>query len=98
MKEDVQWGMRLFDSLDTTIEQVIADIGRQFGTSRSEARTCVYVDGLAAIKATVITSEIEGWYAESVVFEYQGVIFEISNGAVRDERFRAFYASFRLNR
>jgi hypothetical protein len=98
MREDVQWGVRLFDSSDTTIEQVISDVGRQFGSDRTEARECVYLDGMAAIKVIVTTSQIEDWYSESIVFEYQGTILEIGNGAVRDERFEAFYTSFHLNR
>ncbi len=98
MGEDVQWGVRSFDSSDVTIEQVISDIGRQFVSDRTEVRGCVYVDGIAAIKVIVTSSQIEDWYAESIVFEHQGTIFEIGNGAVRDERFQAFYDSFRLNR
>ena len=44
------------------------------------------------------TSEFKDWYAEAVVLEHQGTIFEISNGAVRDERLQALYASFHLNK
>jgi hypothetical protein len=98
MGEDVQWGVRFFDSSDVTIEQVIDDIGRQFVPDRTEVRGCIYVDGMAAIKVLVTTSQIEDWYSESIVFEHQGTIYEIGNGAVDDERFQAFYGGFRLNR
>jgi hypothetical protein len=98
MGEDVQWGVRFFDSSDTTVEQVISDVGRQFGSGRTEARECVYVGDIAAIKLIVTASQIEDWHAESVVFEHQGTVFEITNGAVDDGRFQAFYDSFRLNR
>jgi hypothetical protein len=98
MGEDVQWGVRFFDSSDTTIEQVISDVGRQFVSDRTEVRECVYVDGIAAIKVIVTTSQIEDWYSESIVFEHQGTIFEIGNGAVRDDRFEPFYTSFHPDR
>ena len=98
MGEDVQWGVRFFESSDTTIEQVIGDFGRQFGSDRREARECVYLDNIAAIKVIVTTSQIDDWYSESIVFEHQGTIFEIGNGAVQDDRFEAFYMSFHLNK
>jgi hypothetical protein len=98
MGEDVQWGVWFLDSSDTTIERVIGDIGRQFGSDRAEVRECIALDGKAVIKVLVTTSQIEGWHSESIVFEHQGTIFEIDNGAVQDERFEAFYASFRLER
>lgn len=98
MGEDVQWGVRFFDNSGTTVEQVISDIGCQFWPDRTEVRECVYFDSIAAIKVIVTTSQIEDWYSESVVFEYEGIIFEIGNGAVRDDRFEAFYTSFHLER
>jgi hypothetical protein len=97
MGEDVQWGVRFFDSSDTTIEKVISDVGRQFGSDRTEARECVYLDGTAAIKVIVTTSQIDDWYSETIVFEHQGTIFQIGNGAVLDNRFEAFYTSFHLD-
>jgi hypothetical protein len=97
MGEDVQWGVRFFDSSDTTIEQVIGDVGRQFGSDRTETRECVYLDKIAAIKVIVTTSQNDDWYSESIVFEHQGIIFQIGNGAVLDNRFEAFYTSFHLD-
>jgi hypothetical protein len=46
----------------------------------------------------VTTSQIEVWYSESVIFEHQGTIYDIGNGAVDDDRFQVFYDGFRLNR
>jgi len=53
---------------------------------------------MAAIKVIVTTSQNDDWYSESIVFEHQGTIFEIGNGAVLDNRFDAFYTSFHLNK
>ena len=96
LREDVLWEVRLSDSSDTTIEQLIDDVGRQFGSDRIETRECIRTDGLTGLKATVTTSKIVDWYAELVIFEGAGLLFTISNGAVRDERFEPFYRSFHL--
>jgi len=88
--------VRFFDSTDTTIERLIGDIGHQLESDRTEVRECVYLDGTAAIKVTVTTGQLEDWYSESIIFEHQGTIFEIGNGAVRDDRFEAFTSSFHL--
>jgi hypothetical protein len=96
MGEDVQWGVHFVDNSDTTIEELIRDIGQQFGADRTEVRECVYLDGTAAIKVSVTTTRLEDWYSESIFLEHQGTIYRIGNGAVRDDLFEAFYGSFHL--
>ncbi len=96
MGEDVLWGIRFFDAASTTVSQVVDNIGHQFKSSRTETRECIYFNEIVALKVTVTTSQVEGWYAESIIFEHRGTIFQISNGARRDDRFETFYNSFHL--
>jgi hypothetical protein len=96
MREDVLWGIWFFDGSSTTVSQVIDNIGHQFRSSRIETRECIYFSEIVALKVIVTTSQIEDWYAESIILEHRGTIFQISNGARQDDRFETFYNSFRV--
>ena len=94
MGEDLLWSVHFFDASDKVIEDIIDDIGHQLGSDRSEPRECMSLNGVLEIRVTVTTSKIEEWHSESVIFEHRGDIIKIGNGAVRDDRFEAFCASF----
>ena len=96
MGEDVLWGVWFFDGASTTVSQIIDSIGQQFTAGRTETRECITFGQTVALKVIVTTSQIEDWIAESIILEHRGTIFEISNGAKRDDRFETFYHSFQL--
>ena len=96
LREDVRWAIRTYSSQDQTIEEVIAEIGQQFGSHRTETRQQVNINGLPALEVVVTTSKIPDWHAVSIILDYEGTVLQISNGAVRDDRFEAFYTSFKL--
>ena len=96
IKEDYIWAISSFKTNEKSIEELIADIGDQFELNRAEKREAVQIGKLPATKVTVTTSEVPGWQAENIFIETNGMIYQLSNGAVPDEKFETFYKSFNL--
>lgn len=92
MGEDVLWGMQIYKSSDTTVDKLIADIGKQF-TDRKVEKEKISVNGLAATKVLVTTATIPEWYSETVIITKDKTIYSIGNGAVKDDKFQTFYKS-----
>ena len=96
MFEDVLWGINVFEQGEKTVEEIIANMGKQFETGRSETIENLEVNGLPAIKAIVTTTKYENWEYEQVIIETEDKIYTLSNGAIIDEKFETFYNSFEL--
>lgn len=93
---DGEWAILIYDKSQTNSEKLIAGMGAQFGATRKEKRENITVNGMPAIKAIVTTSEYPDWYYESVIIEKEGDIYQIGNGAIKNDLFEDFYKSFRI--
>jgi hypothetical protein len=89
---DILWGMQVYKSSDTTIDKIVADMGKQF-TDRKVEKEKISVNGLAATKVVVTTATTPDWYYEQIIVSANGKIYTISNGAVKDDKFETFYKS-----
>ncbi len=92
MGEDALWGILVDKSSDTTVDKLITDIGKQF-TDRKVEKAKITVNGLPATKVLVTTATIPEWYSETVMIAKDKTIYQISNGAVKDDKFEIFYQS-----
>jgi hypothetical protein len=92
--QDVQWGITI--SSDKTANQIIADMGKQFGTDRKVQQDQITVNGLTATKVSVTTSSIPTWNLQQILITNGGKIITISNGAIIDANFVIFYNSFKF--
>ena len=95
--EDVKWAVNVYDSSATSIEQLISEIGKQFPDRKEKREEVVLWAGgakIKAIKVTVTTPQISDWLSETIIFEQEGKIFSIGNGAIKDSNFELFYNSF----
>jgi len=95
--EDVKWVVNIYDSSATSIDNLISDIGKQFPDRKEKREEVVIWAGgakIKAIKVTVTTPQISDWLSETVIFEQDGKIFSIGNGAQKDSNFELFYNSF----
>jgi hypothetical protein len=93
MREDVQWGVEIYDLAQTSVEEIVAAVGAQFNPDRNEERECMELNGMVALQVVVQTSKFEDWYSVSSLLEHDGKIVRLSNGAVADKRFELFYQS-----
>lgn len=92
MSEDFQWGILVHESSATTIDKIIADIGDQF-TDRQVEKEKITVNGLSATKVLVTTATIPTWYAETIIITKDKMIYQVNNGAIKDDKFETFYKS-----
>lgn len=64
------------------------------------AKENIMIDGVNAIKLTVTNKEIAAtnptWEYNSVVFENDGLTYELGNGAIKSDKFEKFYKSFKF--
>jgi hypothetical protein len=86
------WGVSLYN--DKTIEQLIAEQGKQF-SDRKEARKNITVDGKSAILVTVTTNQYPEWVSKTVFLEQGEKVYVIGNGAIEIPEFDNFYNSFK---
>lgn len=87
-----QWVISAHQTSATTVEKLIAEIGQQF-TDRQVQKDKITVSGLAATKVLVTTATIPEWHQETVFVTKDKTIYQISNGAVKDDKFETFYQS-----
>jgi len=92
MSGDFQWGILVHESSATTIDKIIADIGDQF-TDRQVQKEKITVNGLSATKVLVTTATIPTWYAETIIITKDKMIYQVNNGAIKDDKFETFYKS-----
>ncbi len=92
MGEDVLWGMQIYKSSYTTVDKLIAEIGKQF-TDRQVTKEKITVNGLSATKVLVTTATIPDWYSEVVFISKDKMIYQVGNGAIKDDKFETFYQS-----
>jgi type II secretory pathway pseudopilin PulG len=92
MSGDIQWGIQVYKSSETTIDKLINAMGDQF-TDRQVQKEKINIAGVSATKAIVTTATIPEWYYESIIISKDSKIYQISNGAVKDEKFSTFYNS-----
>lgn len=92
MTEDSLWGMQIYKSADTTVDKLIADMGKQF-TDRKVEKEKISVNGLSATKVVVTTATTPDWYHEQIFVSANSKIYTISNGAIKDDKFETFYKS-----
>lgn len=86
------WG--IFIHQPNELEKVIAQMGDQF-TDRKETREEVMVNNnITGTLVTVTTNKYPDWILKTVYFEKDGQLFAITNGAIDDDTFEAFYKSF----
>jgi hypothetical protein len=77
------------------LEKNIAQIGDQFN-DRKEVRKSIKLNNIRALFVTVTTQQSKDWISESVYFSKNNILFRIGNGAIKDERFKSFYESFKF--
>ncbi len=92
--EDVQWVINIYNN--KTADQIIADMGKQFGTDRKVQQEKITISGLPATKVTVTTSSLATWVLEQIMINSDNKIIAISNGAIVDSNFDSFYESFKF--
>jgi mannitol-specific phosphotransferase system IIBC component len=92
MTGDFQWGIQFYKSSDTTVDKIINNMGKQF-TDREVVKEKITINGLPATKVVVTTATIPDWYSEAVVITKDKMIYEIGNGAIKDDKFATFYNS-----
>lgn len=93
---DYVWGVHIYNSSEITTQAIINDMGKQFEQTRQESRRAVIINGLSATNVLVTTTTHPDWFYQAVIIEYNDKIFQITNGAIRDDRFGTFYQSFKL--
>lgn len=94
---DGEWAILIYNKSQTSSEKVIAKMGDQFGATRKEKRENITINGVPAIEVIITTSEYPDWYYKSAVIENKENIYEIGNGAIKNDLFEDFYKSFRLD-
>jgi hypothetical protein len=94
--EDIQWAINVYTG--KTLDEIVADMGKQFGSDRKEQRKQITVNGLSATEAIVTTSSVQGWTYRQIIINTGNKLIVIGNGAVEDNKFSTFYQSFSLNR
>lgn len=90
--EDILWGILVYKNSDTTVDKIIDGMGKQFA-DRKVQKEKIIINGLTATKATVTTATNPDWYSEIIIFSKDAKIYEVSNGAVKDDKFATFYNS-----
>lgn len=85
----------VFFRTDKDLETLITEIGDQF-EDRQESREDITINDQSAIKITVMTPSISDWKYEGIFFEKGEGIYELSNGAIKNDQFENFYNSFEL--
>ncbi|MFA4871488.1 MAG: thrombospondin type 3 repeat-containing protein [Patescibacteria group bacterium] len=96
MALDYQWAILVFDASQKTKEDIIREMGSQFGQSRTENRANITMGNIPATKVAVTTATIPSWYFESIFIEKNSKIYQISNGAINSDLFEPFYRSFQF--
>ncbi len=92
------WGINIYDKNKKSIEDLIKTHGSQF-KDRKEERKAITINGISATLVTVTTQQIDGWVAKAVLFEKNGNIYDISNGAVdKNSEWEAFYSSLKFTK
>ncbi len=94
---DGKFFISIYDKQFSDVEPITRGMGAQF-TDRQEKRESIMINGLPALKVIVTTPSIPDWYLEEVFIESQDYIYEISNGAIKDDLFAKFYSSFRFSK
>lgn len=93
---DGEWMIAITDRSQVDVEKMIAAIGDQFGKSRDEKREYVTINGIPAVKVVVTTTEHPDWHSESVIIVSGDYVYDISNGANKNDLFDDFYESFKI--
>jgi len=86
-------------NVDNAVEELIADMGDQFGTTRREVRKDIQVNGYDALLVTVTTTEYRSWEHNAVfiIDETDGMTYMISDAALNMyDDFEYFYSTFNL--
>ncbi|MBI5766064.1 hypothetical protein HZA71_02435 [Candidatus Falkowbacteria bacterium] len=96
MATGYQWAILVFDASQKTKEDIIREMGSQFGVSRTENQENITIDNAPATKVVVTTATIPSWYFESIFIEKNSKIYQISNGAINSDLFEPFYRSFQF--
>lgn len=89
---DFQWVILAYQDSATTVDKIIADMGKQF-TDRQVSKEKITVNGLSATKVLVTTATIPEWYSEAVIITKDKMIYQLGNGAIKDDKFTTFYQS-----
>lgn len=107
IQEDVIWGVMIYDKSTNTLENIIAEYGKQF-PDRKQVVNKINVGNLSATQVITTTNTVPDWYLENIIFEAKNDYVSLSNGAVNDENlvklvgvtlntsFRSFYSTFAL--
>jgi len=86
------WGISIYQPSE--LEKIIMQTGNQFA-DRKETREKIKMDkNVSGILVTVTTNKHTDWISKKVYFEKNDQLFAIGNGAIDDNRFKAFYKSF----
>jgi len=96
IRSDALWGVFYYTQSQKTQEDLVREIGKQFGGNRKEIIEDIVIDGIQGVKVVVTSPTISDWYSESVVIQHKGKIFRIGNGAVKNDEFKKFYNSFKF--
>lgn len=89
---DFQWVILAHQDSATTVDKIIADMGKQF-SDREVVKEKITVNGLSATKVLVTTATIPEWYSEAVIIPKDKMIYQVGNGAIKDDKFTTFYQS-----
>ncbi len=76
-------------------EKIVKGMGQQFN-DRQEKREHITINGSSATRVVITTPSIPYWYLEEVIIDSQNYIYQIHNGAAKNDLFVKFYESFKL--
>lgn len=96
IKEDVSWGVFIYNKSEKTVDARIAEFGSQY-TDRKVVKSNITINSKAAILVTTTTASHPGWILKDVIIETDSYFYDIDNGAVDIAAFDTFYGSFKLN-
>ena len=103
--EDILWSINVYEKSKYTLEQIVAEFGKQF-SDRKQTQQKVVINDLPAVKYVTTTPSMPAWILETILIENNSVYLVISNGAITNEglqkmngvpegtTFEKFYTSF----
>ena len=89
-----KWGI-LVHSKDDVVLDHLKSFGSQF-EDRKSTEEKIEINGVSADLVTVTTKSFPNWYGRMVFIDHGDFIYQISNGAIKDDRFEDFYKSFKF--
>ncbi|PWB38472.1 MAG: hypothetical protein C3F02_03910 [Parcubacteria group bacterium] len=94
-KNDFNWGITTTDAKTKTMAAIVQSLSSP-SADKLIQKEDVYIDGVKAVKITITNKKDSNWFWVIVVFEKDGKIYQISNGAIKDDKFETFYKSVKF--